>query len=95
MDMVKPKEKGIRTEPLVVNTGTGGENGLLVLIDGKLVAVLIHLGASYDLAAETQGQWFLEAGFGPCQDWNKGLTFASLDEALAWTCAQVQKGDLS
>lgn len=77
------------SKPVVVNTGFGGQDGLLVFANDKLVAVLVVLDEDYDQDTSIQGMWFLEAGFGPCQDWNRGHVFATQDQALAWVRDQV------
>ncbi|MFE1599044.1 hypothetical protein [Methylobacterium sp. ID0610] len=77
-------------QPVFVNTGAGGEPGSLVFVGGKLVAVLVQLDESEDNDRDLQGKWFLEAGFGPCQDWSKGSVFTSQDEAVAWVSEQVR-----
>ncbi|ACL60608.1 hypothetical protein [Methylobacterium nodulans] len=76
-------------QPVVVNTGAGGEHGTLVFIEGQLVAVLTQINEARDTEQEFQGKWFLEAGFGPCKDWNNGSIFASKDKAVEWVREQV------
>ena len=67
--------------PLRVASGAGNEEGCLVLDDGRLVAVLVHLtGATY---AELTGRWYLEAGFGQL-DGAEQPTFADLEKAQQW-----------
>ena len=44
----------------------GSSNGRLVMVGGKLAAVLIQVTAGEVSDTATQGGWFLEAGFGPC-----------------------------
>ena len=53
----------------------------MVLVDGKLVAILVHLTGPYD-TPELHGKWFVEAGFGPLSE-NHELFF-TLEEAEAW-----------
>ncbi|WP_287744815.1 hypothetical protein [Methylobacterium sp.] len=92
--MVKPMEPSVCLKPVAVNTGSGGQDGLLVFFADQLVAVLVRLEGTHDPNTTLQGQWFLEAGFGPCQAWNKGQVFATQDEAVAWVRDQVlQQGD--
>ncbi|ACL56977.1 hypothetical protein [Methylobacterium nodulans] len=76
-------------QSVTVNTGTGGEHGTLVFIGGQLVAVLTQINEARDTEQELQGKWFLEAGFGPCKDWNNGSIFASKDKAVEWVREQV------
>jgi hypothetical protein len=62
--------------------------GVLVMHDGDLVAVLARLdGEAHD--REIQGRWHLEAGFGPCQEVAMQV-FATLDDAGAWAQARVE-----
>jgi hypothetical protein len=57
------------------------EKGLLVFADGILVAVFSHLNETVD--GELQDRWFLEAGFGRCQE-VKPPVFDSREEAEQW-----------
>jgi hypothetical protein len=55
--------------------------GLLVLFNGQLVAVLSRLdGETHE--QKLKGQWHLEAGFGPCQE--GGLLFTTHDDITVW-----------
>lgn len=57
-----------------------GEQGLLVMAESRLVAVLVHLSDEY---GEDAGKWHLEAAFGGVA--HPGVPiFADLDEAQAW-----------
>ena len=75
-------------QPLEVATTPEGEEGRMVMKDGRLVAVLVRLGAADGELSE--GCWFLEAGFGPCQTAVPPI-FASLDEATLWLSQQLQE----
>lgn len=77
------------SKPVVVNTGFGGQDGLLVFVNKQLVAVLVVLNLDHEEDTTLKGRWFLEAGFGPCQAWNRGHVFATQDEALTWVRDQV------
>ncbi len=44
-----------------VDTGGPDEEGQLVFVDERLVAVLVQLSEQHD---DATGQWFLEHGFG-------------------------------
>ena len=71
----------ILLQPIRVATDSSDEDGRLVLVDGRLVAVLVHLQDSgHD---ELTGSWFLEAGFGPCAT-PACETFKSLNAAQIW-----------
>jgi hypothetical protein len=76
----------ITLQPISVATGSQDEDGRLVLLDGKLVAVLVHL---VDEVHETmRGAWYVEAGFGPCAA-STARSFASLEEAERWAGREV------
>lgn len=62
-----------------VATGTD-EEGMLVFLDGRLVAVLVQLSEVHDGLA---GAWFLETGYGPLAGPDHS-TFADLQAALDW-----------
>jgi len=63
-----------------IDTGSDDREGLLVLNDGSLVAVLVRLSATHGPDA---GRWYLEAGFGRCA--TAALpTFPDLDDAQRW-----------
>ena len=59
----------------------------MVLVNGKLVAILVHLTGPYE-TPELQGKWFVEAGFGPLAE--KHELFATWEEAEAWVCQGCQ-----
>ncbi len=82
------------SQPVVVNTGAGGQDGLLVFVNQQLVAVLVLMNSNHDLDTTLDGKWFLEAGFGPCQDWNKGQIFATQDEAMTWVRTQIVRDNM-
>jgi hypothetical protein len=67
-------------QPIQVATGSD-EEGVLVFADGRLVAVLVHLSDENEVAP---GDWYLEAGFGPCLERPNQPTFASLQVAQEW-----------
>lgn len=58
----------------------GGEDGRLVFLNERLVAVLTCLGDQY---GADKGGWFLEAGFGRLDGPNHP-TFADVTEAQSW-----------
>lgn len=59
---------------------SGDEHGLLIMEDGRLVAILVRLDA--DFHGKMRGSWCMEAGFGPCG--GQPQVFPSLAEAFAW-----------
>ena len=70
----------ISFQPIEVLTASEDREGCLVLVDGKLAAVLVRLN---DQAHEPllRGAWYLEAGFGFLD--GRHELFASLEEAAA------------
>ena len=61
-------------------------DGLLVMNDGALVAVLVRLS---DLHEDQAGMWYLEAGIGPLHDLAHGLVIEDLQTALDYIRDQV------
>ena len=60
-----------------------GERGCLVFLQGRLVAVLVHIGAGVE-ADDAPSGWFLEAGFGRCARGSPPPVFGTVRGALAW-----------
>jgi hypothetical protein len=59
-------------------------------VDDRLVAVFVRLDEEDHAELDLKGQWFLEAGFGPCGKGTRStLTFDSLGEAQQWGLARV------
>ena len=73
--------------PVPVHTGSGDQEGQLVLADGRLVAVLVRLDDTSH--AGLVGAWFLEAGFGPCAHVAAPI-FRDLDAAKHWIGQQFE-----
>ena len=71
-------------QPVTVATGEAGE-GRLVLLEGRLVAVLVRLS---DLHGEQAGWWFVEKGFGPL-DRPLHPSFPDLAQAEAWLKSEL------
>jgi hypothetical protein len=71
----------ITWRPVRVGTGSSDEEGQMVLVNGRLVAILVHLTGPYD-TPDLQGKWFVEAGFGPLAQ--KHELFSTLEEAEDW-----------
>jgi hypothetical protein len=63
------------------------ENGLIVFADGVLVAVFSYLKKTVD--GELQDHWYLEAGFGPCDDVRPEPILNSQDEAEEWVLSRL------
>ncbi len=74
-------------QPVPVYTGSGDQDGQLVLADGRLVAVLVRLDDQSH--AGLIGAWFLEAGFGPCAHVVAPI-FSDLDAAQDWIRQQFE-----
>jgi hypothetical protein len=70
----------ITFQSIEVLTASEDREGCLVLVDGKLVAVLVRLN---DRAHDPllHGAWYIEAGLGVLEGQHQ--MFASLDEAAA------------
>ena len=66
-------------QPMRVATGFD-EEGMMVLNEQRLVAVLVRLSDENEVAP---GQWYLEAGFGRL-DGGSHPTFSNLDMAQDW-----------
>ena len=72
-------------QPIDVDTGSDDREGRMALVDGRLVAVLVHLSASHETDS---GMWFLEAGFGRLSG-HSPAPFADLDAAQAWIMGEL------
>jgi hypothetical protein len=70
----------ITFQPIEVLTASEDRDGRLVLVDGKLAAVLVRLS---DQAHDPllRGAWYFEAGFGFLD--GRHELFASFEEAVA------------
>ena len=73
-------------KPIKVAVDSREEQGLLVLNNDVLVAVLTCL--TDPLNGSEVGQWYLEAGFGHCAF--KQKTFSRLEDALAWVAKRLE-----
>ncbi len=80
-----------RCQPALVDTGSADEQGCLVFVDDRLVAVLVCLEPDEHVEPGFWHRWFVEAGFGPCQPDNGDRIFASQDEAVAWARERVSQ----
>lgn len=73
-------EPQITLQAIEVLTDGGDHDGRLVLVDGRLAAVLIRLSdPAYD--KNLRGAWYLETGFPAALEMRHDL-FASLEEAV-------------
>ncbi|MBB5716771.1 hypothetical protein [Sphingomonas aerophila] len=75
----------IAVSRIKVAVGVSSADGLLVLNDGALVAVFVHLEADY--YGPDNGRWYLEAGFGPCA--GSPRTFDTIAAALRWIAERL------
>ncbi len=71
----------ITWKPVCVGVGNRDEDGRMVMVNGKLVAILVHLTGPYE-TPELRDKWFVEAGFGPLL--GKHELFSTWEEAEAW-----------
>lgn len=67
-------------QPIAVDTGSPDRDGMLVIANGLLVAVLVRLA---EPEHEHIGSWFIEIGFGRLQG-KRAPTFLTLEEAQRW-----------
>jgi hypothetical protein len=74
----------ITFQPIQVALHARSVDGLLVVCDSAVCAVLTRLDADVD----PPGGWFVEAAFGPLDD-RKHPSFLELDEVEAWVRATV------
>jgi hypothetical protein len=83
-------EQSSMFQPVTVETGSGNQEGCLVFVEGRLVAVLVRLDGKEPAERDLQGKWFLEAGFGLRTGGAVPTpAFASLDEAQQWVHERV------
>lgn len=71
-------------QPVLMATSEDQE-GQLVFVDGRLVAVLTRLSP---LHGDQAGRWFLETGYGAAAG-PQNPSFPDIDAALAWLTAQL------
>jgi CheY-like chemotaxis protein len=67
--------------PVSLATKHGLEDAQLVLVEGGILAILVH--------AESEESWYLQAGFGSCE--TEGILFPDLGAAEAWVQERLQK----
>ncbi|MCJ2079727.1 hypothetical protein [Methylobacterium sp. J-090] len=70
----------VTMQPIAVDTGSDDSDGMLVMANGMLVAVLVRLSTS---GHEQEGDWFVEVALGPLRA-HPAPTFGDLDEATRW-----------
>lgn len=69
------------TIPLKIRTGSADANGLLMLLDGQLIAILVEL--TDQIHGQACGRWALETTFG-LFNISAPETFANIDQAWDW-----------
>jgi hypothetical protein len=74
-------------QPVRVATHSDDGEGLLVLVNSELVAVLVRLSEHHP---DRAGEWFLEHGFGRL-DGPEHAVFADLDAARAWIVQKLSR----
>ena len=70
----------LQLQPIAVDTGSPDRDGMLVIANGLLVAVLVRLA---EPEHDNVGSWFLEAGFGRLQG-QRAPTFLNVEDATRW-----------
>ena len=70
----------LQLQPIAVDTGSPDRDGMLVMANGLLVAVLVRLA---EPEHDNVGSWFLEVGFGRLQG-QRVPTFPTRDDASRW-----------
>ena len=67
-------------QAVTVETGSADEDGRLVFVNDRLLAILVRLERDDHVEPEFWGRWFLEAGFGPCHgSGSETMLFASCE----------------
>lgn len=74
-------------QAMAVATGSDDRDGMLVLADDELVAVLVRLSDSHGGKA---GLWFLEHGFAVLKSADNPV-FADLDAAGRWVLSRLRR----
>ena len=73
-------------QPARIATGSD-EAGVLVLAEGRIVAILVRLDAPFH--GDAQGRWFLEVGFGRCA--GTPAPFERLSDGLLWIAQRLDE----
>lgn len=67
-------------QPITVDTHSPDQTGMLVMVNGKLVAVLVRLDTPDH---DRRGAWYMEVGFGRLAGVRAPL-FDTPEEAMRW-----------
>ena len=70
----------LQLQPIAVDTNSPDRDGMLVIANGLLVAVLVRLA---EPEHANVGSWFMEAGFGRLQG-QRVPAFPALEDATRW-----------
>jgi hypothetical protein len=70
-------------QPISIETSTADTDGRLVLVDGRLAALLIRLQDEMH-PEDLRGAWFVEAAFGALSEEAGTASFTTLEEAADW-----------
>lgn len=73
-------------QPIAVDTNSPDREGMLVVANGLLVAVLVRLDAPEH---DDPGSWFLEIAMGRLKG-SRAPTFKTLEEATRWLRVQLR-----
>ncbi len=87
--MIAPEQNHYALEPVKVAVSKHDENGVIVRVNDRIVAVLIRLDAAF--YNEDRGHWYLEAGFGLCAGFAPA-PFAELSDGLVWIAKRLGDG---
>jgi hypothetical protein len=79
----------VTMQSIAVNTGSDDRDGMLVMANGMLVAVLVRLSTP---GHEQEGDWFVEVALGPLRG-HLAPTFGNLDDATRWMRQHLRVSD--
>ena len=88
MDDPRNVEPLVVMQPVAVDTASPDRDGMLVMANGMLVGVLVHLDTPDH--EHQVGNWFVEAAFGGLQG-ARPKPFDTLDEATRWFRLQLRR----
>jgi hypothetical protein len=70
-------------QPAAIATSSADTDGCLLLVDGRLAAVLVRLQDEIH-GDRLRGKWFVESAFGDLAEFSGDAIFATLEEAADW-----------
>lgn len=79
----------VTMQPITVDTGSDDRDGMLVMANGMLVAVLVQLATPDH---EDAGNWFVEVALGQLKA-HRAPTFGNLDDATRWMRKRLKTRD--